>query len=124
MTRILFVDDDPSFAEEMKFLLTEKGFEVITANDGEEAFRIAKDHLFDLVITDVLMIKSHGMEVILHMREFHPSTKIITITGGGWASSEFHLEAARLFGSDGCLAKPFSIEILVSEIKRVLDLAA
>ena len=34
MARILFIDDDPSFAEEMKFLLQENGFEVVTANDG------------------------------------------------------------------------------------------
>jgi DNA-binding response OmpR family regulator len=124
MTRILFVDDDPSFVEEMKFMLEENGYAVTTANDGEEAFKIAKDNDFDLVITDVLMIKSHGMEVILHMREFHPNTKIITITGGGWASSQFHLDAARLFGSDGCLAKPFPIDDLLREIKRVLEVPA
>lgn len=119
MRRILFVDDDPSFVEEMKFLLEKSDFEVTTANDGEEAFKIAKEKDFDLVITDVLMIKSHGMEVILHMREYHPEVKIITITGGGWASAKFHLDSARLFGSDGCLAKPFPIQDLIQEINRV-----
>ena len=68
MIRILFIDDDPAFVEEMKFPLEEKGFNVTTAHDGQEAFRIARSKEFDLVITDVLMIKSHGMEVILHMR--------------------------------------------------------
>jgi len=120
MARILFIDDDPSLVEEMKYLLEENGYDVTTANDGEEAFRIAREKEFDLVITDVLMIKSHGMEVILHMREFHPAVKIITITGGGWASPQFHLDAARLLGADGCLAKPFPVDDLMAEIRRVL----
>ncbi|MEI6889348.1 MAG: response regulator [Bacteroidales bacterium] len=120
MTRILFVDDDLSLAEEMKFLLEETGFEVTTANDGEEAFRIAREKEFDIVITDILLIKSHGADVILHMRQFHPSVKILTISGGGWASAQFHLDSARLLGADSCLAKPFSIETLVKEINRLL----
>ena len=120
MTRILFIDDDPSFVEEMKFLLEENGFEVTTANDGEDAYKLADKQDFDLVITDMLMTRSNGMEVIIHMREFHPSVKIITITGGGWASAEFHLDSARLIGSDGCLAKPFPIAGLLEEIRRVM----
>ena len=120
MTRILFIDDDPSFAAEMKFLLQENGFEVVTANDGDLALRILKEQKFDLVITDLLLIKTHGMEVILHMREFYPKVKIITISGGGWASSHLHLEAARLIGSDSCLAKPFQVSELISEIERVI----
>jgi DNA-binding response OmpR family regulator len=121
MKHILFIDDDPSFVEEMKFLLEENGFKVTTANDGDEAFSMTKNHNFDLVITDVLMIRSHGIEVILYMKEHCPEVKIITITGGGWASPQFHLDAARLFGSDGCLAKPFTIEMLLHEINRVLS---
>lgn len=120
MIKILFIDDDPSFVEAMKFLLQENGFFVATANEGPEAFQIANEQEFDVVVTDVLMSKSHGMEVILHMREFHPKFKIITITGGGWASAQFHLDSARLFGSDGLLAKPFSIHELIHEINRVL----
>ncbi len=120
MARILFIEDDPSFAEEMKFLLQENGFEVITANDGELALNILKEQEFDLVITDLLLIKTHGMEVILHMREFYPKVKIITISGGGWASSRFHLDAARLIGSDSCLAKPFQVSELIREIERLL----
>ncbi len=121
MEHLLFIDDDPSFVEEMKFLLEENGYRVTSANDGIDAFQLTKKQSFDLVITDVLMINSHGIEVILHMREFQPQAKIITITGGGgWASPQFHLDAARLFGSDGCLAKPFTIEMLIEEINRVL----
>ena len=120
MTRILFIDDDPSFAEEMKFLLQENGFEVTTANDGGMALNILKEQEFDLVITDLLLIKTQGMEVILHMREFYPKVNILTISGGGWASSQLHLDAARLIGSDSCLAKPFRINDLIGEIKRVL----
>jgi len=119
MTKILFIDDDSSFVEAMKFLLEQNGFSVVTACGGQDAFLLAKEHAFDLVITDVLMAKSHGMEVIQHMRQFYPGTKIITITGGGWASPQFHLDSARLFGSDGFLAKPFSIKDLLQEIHRV-----
>jgi CheY-like chemotaxis protein len=120
MVKILLVDDDPSFVEEIKFLLDEKGYYVCTANDGTEAFKIAAEQSFDLVITDILMSKSHGFEVILHMRQYYPGTKVIAVTGGGWASPQFHLESAKLFGSDGALAKPFEISTLIREITRVL----
>lgn len=117
--RILFIDDDPAFCEEMKFLLEENGFMVQTAADGDIAIERMKHHLFDLVVTDMLMNKSNGIEVILHTREFYPETRIIAITGGGWASPGLHLDSARMIGSDGVLAKPFPIRALVDEIHRV-----
>jgi DNA-binding response OmpR family regulator len=121
MARILFVDDDPAFLEEMKFLLEINGYEVVTALDGSEAIFLSNQEKFDLVVTDILMGKQNGMEVILYFRTFHPQVRIISITGGGWASPQLHLDSARMFGSDSCLAKPFSIEILLSEISRLLS---
>jgi two-component system alkaline phosphatase synthesis response regulator PhoP len=121
VTKILFIDDDPAFAEEMKFLLQQNGYEVITAADGQEAFQLAKEQVFDVVITDMLLTTTNGTEVILHMRTFHPGVRIIAITGGGWASPQFHLDSARVIGSDSCLAKPFSIESLLKEIRQVVS---
>jgi DNA-binding response OmpR family regulator len=120
MTRLLFIDDDPGFVEEMKFLLEESGYDVDTALDGGEAMYKTDHQAYDLVITDMLMGKHNGMEVILHLRTYHPQIKIMAITGGGWASPQLHLDSARMFGSDACLAKPYSIESLLEEIRNLL----
>jgi DNA-binding response OmpR family regulator len=120
MADILLIDDDPAFAEELKFLLEENGFEVTTVADGLDAFELLRKKKFDLVITDMIMLKSHGNEVILHVRKYYPAIKIITVSGGGWASPQVHLEAARVMGADACLVKPFSISELLQEIGTLL----
>lgn len=122
MANILFIDDDPAFAGEMKFLLEESGLNVVTVHDGLEAFEILKKREFDLVVTDMIMVSSHGTEVILHLKEFYPRIRIITISGGGWASPAIHLDAAKVMGSDSCLVKPFAFRELLAEISRLLNL--
>lgn len=120
--KILLIDDEPSLREELKFLLNKKGYDVISAGNCVEAFDIAKNIKLDLVITDVLMPDCNGFEIILHMHQNYPEVKIITISGGGWAPPELHLESAKLLESDGQLAKPFPIKELKKEIKRVMKI--
>lgn len=120
MIRILLIDDDILVLEALKLLLEKKGFQVTTATDGPEAFEIASRQEFDIVITDVFMKKMHGVEVIMHFRKHHPKIKIIAVSGGGWASSEFHLNSTRLFGADGYLMKPIPMDVLLGEIRRVM----
>jgi CheY-like chemotaxis protein len=120
MTRLLVIDDDNVFLEGIKLLLERRGFSLTVALDGTEAFNIAKQQKFDVVITDVLMEKTHGAEVIRHMKEFYPETRVIAMSGGGWSPPEFHLNAIKVFGADACLIKPFPIENLIREINRVL----
>lgn len=119
-TRLLLIDDDIDLLHGLKILLERHGYEVITACNGKSAFDLATKNEFDVVITDILIGDTHGAEVINHMKARYPHVKIITMSGGGHASSGFHIDSVRLFSPDSALAKPFRIEELISEIKRVM----
>ena len=62
-TKILVADDNQQHAELLKFHLTDAGHEVITAGDGEEALRCAKQGAIDLILLDVMMSGLNGYEV-------------------------------------------------------------
>jgi YesN/AraC family two-component response regulator len=101
-------------------LLKHMSYSIQVAHNGEEAKQKVAAEKFDVVITDVLMDKVHGVEVILFVKEQSPATKVIAMTGGGWSPPEFHIDSARMFGADGSLVKPFSVEALKKEIQKVL----
>ncbi len=69
MARILVVDDEPDAVELLQEFLTAKGYDVITASDGEEALRQVKEHRPHLILLDVRMPKLNGMEVLKRVRE-------------------------------------------------------
>jgi YesN/AraC family two-component response regulator len=120
MINLLLVDDDVIFLDGMKMLLKNQNFSITLAHNGDEAKQKMVNEKFDVVITDVLMEKVHGVEVILFVKEHCPATKVIAMTGGGWSPPEFHINSARLFGADGFLVKPFKIDTLTKEISKVL----
>ena len=76
--RILVVDDEPDVVTVMKFTLETRGFEVVTAYDGEEGLRKVKTENPDLIILDVLMPKMYGNTLVAEL-ENNPETKNIPI---------------------------------------------
>lgn len=90
-----------------------------TAGNGSEALAVLDaERSVDLVITDLVMPHSDGRELILAMREEHPSVPVLVISG---------FPAALLpdVGPDGkpvaFLAKPFALDVLAREVRRLLD---
>lgn len=82
--RILVVDDDIDFQSAMSTLLEAKGYEVITASEGEEGFKKAKDVLPDLIMLDVMMAyKTEGIEIAkrIHSEESLKGIPVIMTTG-------------------------------------------
>lgn len=61
--KVLIADDEPDILEILKYNLTNEGYEVITAKDGDEALEKARRHSPDLVVLDVMMPKKTGVEV-------------------------------------------------------------
>ncbi len=76
--RILIVDDEPDIIAVMKLTVELKGFSVVTAYDGEEGLRRAKETKPDLIILDVLMPKAFGDDIATRLRE-DPETMSIPI---------------------------------------------
>src|SRR5262249_55789391 len=85
----------------------------------------------DVVITDIMMPKVHGIDIIRRIRQTFGSTRIIAISGGGnfapvgyqpeAITTSAYLEVARQAGADEILTKPFDREDLLASVRRLLD---
>jgi two-component system, cell cycle sensor histidine kinase and response regulator CckA len=110
---ILVVDDDAALRRILARILTEEGYRVLTAPNGEEALAIASPlagHL-PLVITDVQMPVMNGLELAAQLNRLRPPPKLLFMSG----YSAPHVEVNGSF-----LAKPFSPDILVSRVRQLL----
>jgi len=121
MAHILLIDDDEQFRLMLKQMLSGDGHRVSEASDGTDGLQAAAASRPDLVITDILMPKKDGIEVIVDINRNDPSLPIIAISGGRRTiSAEFNLDSARMMGVRATLAKPFSRDQLRAAIRKVL----
>lgn len=116
--RILAVDDSRSTLEVLKRNLMPEGYEVYTCERVAEALPLMEEFDIDLVITDYRMPQATGMELIKHVRDNHPNTEIMMITG--YPSIPGAVEAIK-DGAGEYLAKPFTTEELLSAVGRIVD---
>ena len=101
---ILVVDDDEDILELIERHLSNKGYEVVTAYDGEQALPLLDKVKFDLVITDLKMPKIDGMEVLRRVKDKDPTIEVVILTGHGTMDSV--IEALRDGGAFDYLQKP------------------
>jgi CheY-like chemotaxis protein len=105
---VLIADDDQLVRKTLKFHLEEAGYEVGTAGDGLEALRYLKAHSPAVVLLDVFMPESDGLEALLEIKKNHPNIKTIVMSGGGIKGHYEFLSMAAKFGADGVIRKPMS----------------
>jgi len=118
MAKILVVDDDQGMREFLEILLVREGYEVTSASGGKEALDLCKKHKFDIAITDLMMPKINGIDVLKSIKEVSPKTLVILITG--YASGETAI-AAMQEGAYDYLEKNFDLEDLKAVIKDALS---
>lgn len=119
--RILVVDDDRQSRRIFESHLTPLGFEVVLANNGEEAIDILRDDpYFDLIITDVMMPYMTGFDFTRELKE-NPRTKDIPVIGTSAFTEWSKARDERELIVDGFIPKPIEKDILLREIKRVLS---
>jgi two-component system chemotaxis response regulator CheY len=119
MKHILAVDDSPSMRDMVHLALTGAGFQVTHATDGEEALALARQHSFDLVLSDVNMPKMDGLDLIRALRaeEAYRHTPILMLTTDGSAEKKREGKEA---GATGWIVKPFDPAQLIATMLRVL----
>lgn len=117
-TRILLVDDHPMIREGIRHLLgREADFQVVgEAGDGEEAIRLAEEHLPDVILMDVGMPKIGGLEVTKHIKARHPSIAVLVLTVHD--EDEYIMELIQA-GAAGYILKSVYGEELVHAIRAV-----
>ena len=90
---ILVVDDDSSVTDSLRLILTDAGFQVLTAQTFAAAIAILSDTHFDLVLTDLCLPDVTGIELITHVKSETPETEVILMTGHG--SVDITIEAIK-----------------------------
>lgn len=121
MTKILLVDDDEMVRYSLERYLTRSGYDVTVADDGSSALTAVGNDTFDLVITDIVMPRIEGMELITTLHRLRPDLPIVAISGGGRISQAEYLTTAEVLGVNATLAKPFDPDELVKIVERVLS---
>jgi DNA-binding response OmpR family regulator len=119
--RILVVDDDPGIRRTLEIALSNAGYEVFQAQDGDEATRIWHEKGPDLLITDIHMPKKSGLLLIEELQASSTSTRVIAMTDGGPASDFKLLGLAGLLGAVRAIAKPFTLEDMVKVVDQELS---
>lgn len=119
MPKILVVDDEPDALELIGFNLRNAGYEVVTADDGQEALRRARESLPDLVLLDVMLPEIDGLEVCKSLRR-DAATRRIPIIMLTARAAEIDRVLGLELGADDYVTKPFSPRELVLRIKNLL----
>ncbi len=118
--RILVVDDDGNVRDSLFTILTETGFQVLTAENFAESVAILHETQFDLVLTDLCLPDATGMDVISHVKNEASATEVILMTGHG--SLDVTIEAIKR-GAYYYIDKPCALDRLLALVNRALELA-
>lgn len=121
MAKILLVEDDQSLREIYGIRLTAEGYDIVPAGDGEQALALAVKEKPDLIISDVMMPKISGFDMLDILRST-PETKDIKVIMMTALSSEDQRERGEALGADRFLVKSqVGIEDVVNAVHEVLD---
>ena len=117
MPKILVVDDEQNMRTGLKDNLEFEGYEVDTANDGEQGLKKIIDNSYNLVILDVMMPKKSGFDVCKEVRKAGITTPVILLTAKG---DEIDKVVGLEIGADDYVTKPFSLRELLARVKAIL----
>ena len=116
MTRVLVIEDEESFRDALKFMLSREGFDVILAPNGAEGMKLFDSMNPDLVLLDLMLPEVSGTEVCKYIRT-KSNTPVIMLTA---KDTEIDKVVGLELGADDYVTKPFSTRELLARIKAVL----
>jgi Nif-specific regulatory protein len=119
MGRILIADDHDAIRRGLKRGLSEAGHDVEEASNGNQAIERLHDSYFDVVLSDLKMGGSDGMDVLRTTRAMHPTTAVILMTAFGTVNTA--VEAMKI-GAFDYVQKPFEIEEMEVKIEKALEM--
>lgn len=116
--KILIVEDDLRVSELIQRGLEEQGFTTTLAYDGLFGKKLALQHKFDLIITDIILPKLNGIDLCKELKQSQPDTPIIMLTALGTTDDKVEGFDA---GADDYLVKPFEMRELLARIRALLN---
>jgi DNA-binding NtrC family response regulator len=116
--RILIVDDDPLVPRTLRLLLQKQGHEVDVASHAEQAFERLKAKAADVVISDINMPGPDGFAVLQHVKQHHPASQVVLVTGYGTIESAVR---GMREGAFDYVTKPVLDEEMLLVVERALE---
>jgi len=116
--KILVVDDDAAHARMLKTLMTDWGYQVFLAGDGDVGVEMVRAQAFDMVLLDMKMVKMSGMEALQQIHGYNPSLPVIIMTA--YSSVDTAVKALKI-GAYDYLTKPLDFDKLKLTVDRVLE---
>ena len=116
--QVLVIDDDAVVGRSFDRVLSEKGYQVSTALNGEQALETIENKQFDVVFTDIKMPGMDGLEVTERIKARCPWTPVVVITGYGTQANEVR---ASVLGANGFVRKPLTPEMIESITLKALN---
>ena len=114
---ILIIEDEEDLVRGIKLNLSDEGYEVDWAADGEDGLQKAQEGMYDLIILDIMLPKKNGLDICRELRHKKINTPIIMLTAKG---EEVDKVLGLEIGADDYMTKPFSIRELLARIKAHL----
>jgi DNA-binding response OmpR family regulator len=115
--RVLIVDDERPLAETIRRGLTDEGFVVEMAHDGEEAIWAATEKRFDAIVLDIMLPNGNGYQVLAELRRREVWTPVLMLTA---KDGDYDQIDAFDLGADDYLTKPFSFNVLVARLRALI----
>lgn len=120
--RILLIDDDELLRAAIGDLLESGGYIVASAGAGDAGMKMFRAARPDLVITDLTMPETNGIDIVRALAREVPRPRIVVISGGGeQLDSLSNLRRAQVLGADRILEKPFRAKTLLETVDSVLE---
>lgn len=115
--QLLLVDDDPTILNLLAEFVSRLGHQYRTAGDGLKAMSLLEQSPATIVITDILMPRMDGMELIREIKKLWPETDVVAITG---YSRDFHYTDVIKAGACDFIRKPFNLDELEAKLNRII----
>ena len=115
---ILIAEDDPKVGESIRLLLKKRGYEILLASNGKEALSLFRQETVDLVITDLVMPKMDGIELLEAVKGLRPETEVVVISAQG--TIEKAVQAMKL-GAFDFIEKPINPRVISLVVERALE---
>src|SRR5262249_5460800 len=119
MAKILIVEDEPDLQQVLEYNLKQAGHEVLLAKLGQEGIRLAREHRPDIVLLDLMLPDTSGIEVCRSLKE-GPTTRTIPVLMVTARGEEIDRVVGFEIGADDYVVKPFSVRELLLRIQAVL----
>ncbi len=118
LATILVVDDEPELCQALGRLLGRNGYRTLTAGNGEEALEILRQEPVPLVLTDLMMPRLNGVDLLKAVKIIAPATEVVIVTGHG--TIETAVEAMKM-GAYDFIEKPFSASLTLNVVRKALE---